>query len=210
MLPFNMQSRRLLKFTSLLSLGLFFISLPVLAQQANIPKPGTLSAQNMIQNIAEQIPQLMQMVTAIAYVTGMYFVISGIIKFKHFGESRTMMSQEHGVLAPIIMLVVGALLMYVPTSVEVGLSTFWTNPNPYGYTEETNQWSTFINACYLIIQFVGTIAFIRGLIILSHLGGHGGQPGTFGRGMAHIVGGILCINIYQFVQVIFVTLGIPT
>jgi intracellular multiplication protein IcmC len=110
--------------------------------------------------------------------------------------------------APIIFLVVGAMLMYLPSAVQVGMSTFWTEPNPYGYLQEQDQWSQFYNTCYLVVQFFGVIAFIRGLVILTHLGGHGGQQGSFGRGMTHIIGGILCINIYQFVHVIMITLGI--
>lgn len=169
-----------------------------------------LSAQTMIINIAKQIPSLMRMITAIAYVMGMMFIINGVIKMKHLGESRTMMSQEHSVKGPLIMIATGGFLLYLPTSVQVGMSTFWTDPNPYGYLQQYDQWTAFLNDCYLIVQLVGTISFIRGLVILSHLGGHGGQPGTFGRGMTHIIGGILAINIYQFVQVILNTLSIQT
>lgn len=169
----------------------------------------SLSAQDMITNIAAQIPSLMRFVTALAYVMGMYMIFYGIMKLKQYGESRTMMSQSHELKGPIILLVVGALLLYLPTSVQVGLSTFWTEPNPYGYLENTDEWSGFINNCFLVIQLFGTIAFIRGLLILSRLGGgHGGQPDTLGRAMTHIIGGIFCINIYEFIQVILFTLGI--
>jgi intracellular multiplication protein IcmC len=183
-------------------------ALPVYAQ-ANLPNVSTLSAQDMLTNIASQIPNLMQMITAFAYVIGMYFIVDGIIKLKHFGESRSMMSQEHGLKEPLILIAVGALLLYLPTSVQIGMSTFWTNPNPYGYQQTTDQWASFMNDCFLIVQFVGTLAFIRGLVILSHLGGSG-QQGAFGRGLTHIIAGIFCINIYQFVQVILVTLGIQS
>lgn len=166
------------------------------------------SAEDMITNIATQIPQLMQFVTALAYVMGMYMIFFAILKLKQYGESRTMMSQSHELKGPMILMFVGAMLLYLPTSVQVGLSTFWTAPNPYGYLGNTDEWSLFINNCYLVIQLFGTIAFIRGLLLLSRLGGHGGQPDTFGRAMSHIIGGILCINIYEFIKVILFTLGI--
>ncbi|MBA3662496.1 MAG: hypothetical protein H0W64_12260 [Gammaproteobacteria bacterium] len=186
------------------------------AETTTIDLPGgakvsSTSAQDMLVNFSKTIPNLMRLVTAFAYVMGMYLIIAGIIRMKHLGESRTMMSQEHSVKAPLILLATGAMLLYIPTSVQMGLSTFWTDPNPYGYLQEEDQWSQFINVCYLVVQFVGTIAFIRGLLTLSHLGGHGGnQPGTFAKGLTYIIGGILCINIYQFVQVINVTLGLST
>ena len=168
----------------------------------------SISAQAMIDRIAEQMPSIMRMVTAIGYVLGMYFIFFSLMKFKEFGEQRTMMSSQHHLKEPLTYMVVGALLLYLPSSVQVGMSTFWAEPNPYGYLEEKDQWSSFLNNCFMMVQLFGTIAFIRGLVILSRTG-HGGQ-GEFGKGMTHIVGGILCINIYQFVKVILWTLGIQT
>ena len=134
-------------------------------------------------------------------------IIRGIVKLKHAGEARTMMSQEHNLTGPIAQITVGALLIYLPSAVQMGMSTFWANPNPYGYVEQKDQWTQVINICYLIVQFIGTLAFIRGLVILSHIGG-GHQQGQVSRGITHIIGGIFCINIYQFIQVIFNTIGI--
>jgi hypothetical protein len=150
----------------------------------------------------------MRLITAFAYVIGLYFMIHGIILLKHAGEMRTQMSHEHHLTKPIAFLAVGGLLTYLPSTVQVGLSTFWTDPNPYGYLQMQDQWFQFLNVCFLIIQFIGVLAFIRGLVLLKDIGGHGGQQSSFAKGLTHIVGGILCINIYQFVQVILITLGI--
>jgi intracellular multiplication protein IcmC len=163
----------------------------------------------MIENLAETIPQLMQLVTAFAYVLGFYMVIHGILLLKKHGESRTMMSQEHGLMGPLVFLFVGAGLIYLPTSINVGFATFWTHPTPYGYeTGSEDPWAELLNACIMIIQLVGTIAFIRGLILLTHMGERGGQQGTFGKAMAHIIGGILTIDINDFMQAIWNTLAL--
>lgn len=194
-------SAKWLRFTVLFVLmGMVF---PVYAQTIDAT---SISASTMIENLAKQLPSLMRLITALAYVMGMFFIFAAIFKLKQYGESRTMMSSQHDLKGPILYLIVGASLLYLPTSVQVGMSTFWTDPNPYGYIKQTDQWGTFFSNVFMLIQLFGVIAFIRGLVILSHLGGHGGQPGTFGRGMTHIIGGILCINIYQFVQVVIVTL----
>ena len=210
MLRNDLQTKELIKASRVLLAASLLVALPVFAATGSSGTSSnvqSLTAGTLLQNLADQIPYLTKMLTAIAYVTGMYLVIMGTIQLKHFGESRTMMSREHGLTGPIAYLVTGAALLYVPTSVQVGMSTFWTNPNPYGYNEgPDNQWTTFINDCYLIVQLVGTIAFIRGLIVLSTIGSS--QHGTFAKGMTLLVGGVLCINIYQFVQVILVTLGI--
>lgn len=192
----------------LLLLGVLLYALPAYSQQINV---AGINAQTMLQNIVTQIPNLMRLVTALSYVMGMYFMFFGILKLKQYGEQRTMMSGEHQLKGPVIYLAVGALLLYLPSSVQIGMSTFWTNPNPYGYIEEQNQWTSLFSNVAMVMQLFGIIAFIRGLLILTQLGGQGGtQPGTLGRGLTHIVGGIFCINIYQFVQVIMATLGIST
>lgn len=169
-----------------------------------------LSAQDMINRISEQIPNLMQMVTAIAYVMGMFMIYIALLKFKRFGEMRTMMSMQHHLSEPVTYLFAGAMLLYLPSSVQVGMSTFWAEPNPYGYLQQQDQWSLFINNCFLVVQLFGTIAFIRGLLILTHASKEGGGGGALGRALTHIIGGVFCINIYQFVQVILFTIGIET
>ena len=173
---------------------------------ASTPDVGT-----MLENFSQDVPQFMQLVTATAYVMGMYFIYKGIVALKEFGESRTHSSGGggHELKGPVILMTVGTLLLYLPTSVQSGLSTFWTDANPYGYiSEQTDQWTTMYQDCFLIIQFIGTISFIRGLVILTQLSGQGAQPGTFGRGLTHIIAGVLCINLYDFLGAINATLGI--
>lgn len=182
-----------------------FLVLPAYAQ-TGIIDINRYNAGTIIHNIALQMPNLMRMVSAIAYVMGMYFVFLAVVKLRAYGEARTMMSQEHSLKGPLIYLAIGAFLIYIPTSVQVGMSTFWSEPNPYGYLQEKDQWSEFMKDLYLIIQFIGIIAFIRGLVIMTHLAGQGGQPGTFAKGMTHIIGGIFCLNMYQFIETVWVTL----
>lgn len=208
MLPNNqrMKQGRLVR---LIGWGAFISATLLTSVYAQAQAPvSSLSAESMLVNIAQQIPNLMRLVTAIAYVLGLYFMIHGVILLKHAGEMRTQMSHEHHLTKPMLFLAIGAMLTYLPTTVHIGLSTFWTNPNPYGYLQMKDQWFQFINICFLIVQFVGVLSFIRGLVILKDLGGHGGGQSNFAKGLTHIIGGVLCINIYQFVQVVLITLGI--
>jgi hypothetical protein len=188
-------------FIALFSFALFYTQIAYA-----VPDVGT-----MLMNFSSTIPQLMQLITALAYVMGMYFIFKGVMGLREFGESRTMMTSHHSLKGPLILIGVGTALMYLPSSVQAGLTTFWSDPNPYGYIQETeDQWATLYQDCFLIIQFLGTIAFIRGLIILTHLAGQGGQPGSFGKGMTHIIAGALCINLYDFLNAVYTTLGLST
>ncbi len=173
---------------------------------------GSTDVSTMLINLSKDIPNLMRLVTALAYVMGFFFIIKGVMELKAFGESRSMMSHEHHLSKPLMYLFVGALLIYLPASVESGLNTFWTSPNPYGYlgNESADNWTDLTNSVFMVIQLVGTIAFIRGLIILTTVGGHGGQPNSFAKAITYIIAGVLCINLYQFLQAVFTTLGLGT
>lgn len=165
----------------------------------------------VIARIGNNIGALMEMVTAFAYVMGIYLVVMGVMELKKYGESRTMMSSEHSLKKPLILIFVGTALVFLPSSINTGLTTLWNEPVPLGYvTEAGNPWSELVGNSFIILQFIGVIAFIRGLIKLTHLTGHGGQPGQFASAMTHIIGGILCINMYDTVRLVLATLGMET
>ena|SRR3990167_4568987 len=69
---------------------------------ASIANVGSLNLQTMLENLQTQIPSLMKLITAFAYVMGMYFIVMAVMKLKQFGESRSMMSQEQSMKGPII------------------------------------------------------------------------------------------------------------
>ncbi|MCD6039394.1 MAG: hypothetical protein K0S27_794 [Gammaproteobacteria bacterium] len=172
--------------------------------------PSNLNAATFIANLSKSIPNLMQLVTAVSYVMGMFFVVNGLFHLKKYGEQRSQASSEAHLKGPIIYLLVGAALLYLPTTVRVGFSTFWTNPAPYQYeTDQSGAWADLLKASFMIIQLIGTISFIRGLVLLTHLGGAAGQQqGTLGKALAHIIAGILCIDMYDFLQTVFNTLAL--
>ena len=65
-----------------------------------------------------------------------------------------------------------------------------------------SEWAQLINTIVQFIQLVGLISFIRGWFILSQAGGSGAQQGSFGKGIIHIIGGILAINFIPFMHAI--------
>lgn len=168
-----------------------------------------VTVSTMLENLNKYaVPNLMRLVTAFAYVLGMFFIYKGLLELKRFGESRSMMSHEHHLKTPLLYLIVGAALLYLPTSVQTGLTTFWATPNPYAYVIDKNDpWTELIHTCFMIIQLIGTIAFVRGLIMLAQLG-HQQHQGGFGKAMTHIIGGIFCIDLYDFVTVVMNTLAL--
>lgn len=168
-----------------------------------------VNVATMLKNFGQTVPNLMRLVTAVGYVLGIYFLIKGLMGLKHYGETRTQMSSQQELMGPVLQMIVGTALLYLPASVQTGVSTFWLNASPLAYEPSTqDNWSEFIQNVFMIIQLIGTFAFIRGLIMLTRSVGHSAQQGTASRAFTHIIGGIFCINMYQFIQTINNTLSL--
>lgn len=167
-----------------------------------------IDAATMLQNLSMAVPELMRLVTAIAYVGGMYFIVHGVVSFRNvppMGNTNPPMT----VKKCLVFIFAGTALLYLPSAVQVGTSTFWGNVSPYAYISHDNgdQWSELIKSAYAIVQVVGVIALIRGIMLFTTTP-HQQEHHPFARAMTHCVGGILCINLEIFIMTVVKTLGI--
>ena len=71
---------------------------------------------------------------------------------------------------------------------------------------DTTAFQNAVQAALTFVQIVGFIAFVRGWNIIRHAVEGSGQA-TVPQGVTHIVGGVMAINIYQFVKVMDTTFG---
>ena len=62
-------------------------------------------------------------------------------------------------------------------------------------------WNDMIQVVIMIIQFVGWIAFVRGILMLKRAAEGSGQA-SFGTAITHIIGGIMASNIVSLVNVL--------
>ena len=176
-----------------------------------------LDFNTMLNALSKNTGPIIYLVVAIAYVIGMWFIISAIIELKTVGQSQAQTSQTHGAISgPIIKLVVGVLLLYLPSTVDVGVLTLWgqgafnSGASILSYTPKASDpFAPAKAGAIAVVRVVGYVSFVRGLVMLSHTSNQGGgQPGTFGKGIAHIIGGILAINIVATIAIISNSLGL--
>lgn len=172
----------------------------------NTPK-APFNIVEMLQNIDAQLPALTQLVTAAAYVSGMFLVFSAIVNLKELGE-RAMSAPQGHLKKPLTKLTVGACLIFLPTIINVGMITIFGTVTPLTYPDNNTGWFDMMQTIVLIVQFVGGIAVIRGLYQFNELGSGGGQQVTFGKALSHVIGGIICLNIVGAAHILFTTLGI--
>lgn len=173
----------------------------------------------MLTRLAESLLPVERLITGGAYLIGCAFLFKAIYSLKVYGEARTMMSNSASVKEPIMYLLVGAILIYFPTGFKIFMmSTFgYENVLQYAPVNSSNQsldtlfgnGSVVGRPLAMLIQVVGLIAFVRGWVLVARSASQGQPPGGTGKGLIHVFGGILAINIVGTINIINNTLYGP-
>ncbi|MBB72856.1 MAG: hypothetical protein CMF50_10730 [Legionellales bacterium] len=198
---------------SLIVLGLFAPVGVALAQTGGLNTPsasGVPDVDKMLANIQAQLPYLIQFITAFAYVAGFFLMFKAFFHLKQYGEMRTMMSSQADLKGPLANIFFGMALIFSPTIINVGLTTVFGDASVLSYPGDNRGWDEMGQTIVLIVNFVGGVAFIRGLFHLNKVGSGQAQQGTFAKGIIHLIGGILCLNIIGAKNVLYTTLGWAT
>ncbi|MGC1182506.1 type IV secretion protein IcmC [Legionella sp.] len=170
------------------------------------------SQADILTNIANSLVPVQRLITGGAYLIGCAFLFKAIYSLKVYGEARTMMSSHTSIKEPVIYLLVGAVFIYFPTAFSVLLNTTFGDKNQLlQYAPVTNNQT--INTLFgsgslvgeqltALIRVVGLIAFVRGWVLIARSASQGQPPGGTGKGLVHVFGGILLINIVGTITMI--------
>lgn len=206
LLPMNNQlSKRNLHDIIILTLSL------VLAHDV-MAETGVTAASVFI-NIDNNLKGITQFITALFYIVGLSLAFGAVLRLKKFGQRTSFMHVEAGLLGPVAQLLIGVALVYSPTLLKTINMTFWQTPNfenvlSWQLSMPNSQYLDIIKPIVGIIQLVGAIAFLRGWIILSKASNQGAQPGSITKGVIHIIGGVLALNITRTISIVMNTFGL--
>jgi intracellular multiplication protein IcmC len=193
----------LLKYVTKLSI--MFLLLGVSSQAM-----AAVSFDQMMASLQSSIEPVQELVTGAAYLIGLMFFLRALYHLKVYGEMRTMMSSDTSVKEPAMYILVGAVFVYLPTFYDIISQTTFGNTNILAYSElsATNsaQYGDALVTVLMLVRLIGVIAFIRGWIILAKGSGKGQQP-AWAKGITHILGGIMAINIVGTTQIFMTTFG---
>jgi hypothetical protein len=158
----------------------------------------------------------------ICYILGLVIMFQSLVRLSRASQFSGGFSPTQSLYAgPFAGMLVSAALIGLPstwetinmtlfdgtaaTSVlaykEVG-SAFGGGVTPMAFSP---LWNQAVNVLILVVQFVGWIAFVRGILMLKRAAEGSGQA-SFGTAITHIVGGVLASNIVAFVDVLQQTL----
>ncbi len=157
-----------------------------------------------------------KLVTACAYIMGISFAVKAIYSIKALAQERSQMSTHGSLKEPVFYFLAAAMLIYLPTSFRVFLNSIFGEGSQilaYAPVSDNSPLSTlfdensvFSAVIALVIQIIGVIAFIRGWVLIARSASQGQPPGGTGKGLAHVFGGILAMNIVGTLQVVNNTL----
>jgi hypothetical protein len=179
-----------------------------------VPDQGYVGLDGLMENLIQNIKNpIYVMLSVLSILIGVYLVIRGLIKASKYGTDP----RAHSV--PVIManLIVGTILYTVGTNLDSMLATLFgdngvwdngivTSTIAADFGEDTGPFQQAVAAALDFVRIIGTIAFIRGWIILKDSVEGQGQK-TVSQGMTHILGGVLAINIDRFLAVMDSTFG---
>ena len=84
----------------------------------------------------------------------------------------------------------------------VAFNSLTLGSNNLGVTDIANAtFDKFVAVIVLIIQFIGWIAFVRGLLMIKRAAEGSGQA-SYGTAVTHILGGILAANLIAFIDLL--------
>lgn len=176
----------------------------------------TLNASEMIISISKNVPDLISLATAIAYVTGMYIIVTSIAGMRNSPAINQPGQGQVSMWSHVKHIFVGAALIYFPSAVHTATETLFGDysvTSAYAYVVESgNPFSEVISAVFLIVKLVGVIAIIKGIYELGYDRGSTSKDGShissFGKGITHVIAGAMCVNLHETLTMIFNTLGI--
>lgn len=188
---------------------------PVVAMAAPI-QPGGLSlpteipdVTTMLLTLDKSFPLLTYMVSGFAYLFGFSIIVRSIWDLKKYTLGVSMTAQND--LRPtLVHLAVGAGLIFLPSTLKTVLATVYGTDTITGYARPDTSWLVAQDTLIIFVQFVGLVAVVRGLLHLHKAANGQSQQNGFAKGIIHLVGGVLSLNIIQAKDILYSTLGLTT
>lgn len=204
---------------SLLPLGVGTL-LILFANNAYAADFGTVLA-----NLRNIINPLTILVLTVSFTIGMILIFTALTKMKKFGQGMTMYAQPGEFAGPLTYLIVGAVLIFLPTSTDYLMNSLFDGASRFITQSGTNinyqamgrgasllsytgsagiaqHWADLANTLVMFIQFLGFLSFVKGWLILAKSTQPGHQPGAMSKGLTHVIGGIVLINFVGAVNIL--------
>lgn len=150
----------------------------------------TIDLITILGNISHSLYPLQRLITGGAYILGILFFMTAIMKFMKIGDHRAQSSSQEKMYTPLMYMLFGAILLYLPSAMDIAANTAFGVGNVLTYTtyNPTNVYSSM----GVFIRTAGILWFVRGCVLVAHSSQPGTQDGP--KGLVFIIAGILSMN----------------
>ncbi len=159
--------------------------------------------------LSSSLPTLLLALTVAARIAGMFLLIKTLYMLPHLEQGRETPSKI------IWTMIAGVGLWTFPAMTDTIMATMGASSsnsalaeNPLLAKYQSASGSGFddaIKSILMFVQFLGAIAFFRGILILKALGEN--KDGAMGRALTHIFGGAAALNITWAVAMLAKSIG---
>lgn len=163
----------------------------------------TIDLVTIIGNISHSLYPLQHLITGGAYVLGILFFITAVNKLMKIGDHRAQSSSKEQMYTPLMYLMFGAILIYLPSALHVAANTAFGAGNVLTYTSYNP--INISSSMGLLIQTAGILWFVRGCVLVAHSSQPGTQHGP--KGFVFIIAGILSMNFDNTISVLNSIMG---
>ena len=162
---------------------------------------------NILVNLSQSLGPLLQTaIILLGYLIGLGVLIWGLFKLAASANRGDGGLRAWGLIAA------GAAMLNVPGVIQSVTLTLFGSGSPSTQLSYLSVSGDAMTICYEtavdIIEMLGWAAALRGLFCLGLSASADPSRGYFWKGITHLVGGALAVNIVAFVQVLAATLGI--
>ena len=171
-----------------------------------------------LENLASTFGSISFLVVTISQIIGLVLVFRGIAMYKIFATQSMASSQKGELAGPLVHIVVGVAMIYLGSTIDVSLETLFGSKEvasandikAYLPAGTDDKWQALMAVLMKYFKLIGLLAFVKGWIILSKMGHAGAQPGSMGKGLTHIIGGVLLMNIVDTMKLLSCSFGFST
>lgn len=154
-------------------------------------------------NISQSLYPVQRLITGFAYLLGILFFINAITHLRKIADHRAQSSSHEKMYTPMMYILIGAVLLYLPSAINIMANTAFGTGNILSYAQ--NNPTNIYSSMGLLIRTAGLLWFIRGCVLVVHAG----QPGTKKegpKGLLFIIAGILSMNFDNTVAMLNTTM----
>ena len=146
-------------------------------------------------NLSHSLEPVAKMLAGVSYLMGLGFVSSALKKYK--SNYSGYHGHGGGYSSANVHLIVGSILIFLPSSLDTLSNTFFVTSNPLSYTKNPqNDWMAALGS---LIQIIGLVFFLRGCAFLVESSDQQSQT-SHNKGFIFIISGILAMNFTATVE----------